>query len=218
MAETTISFLLPLSIALLPLLINGATFTIINQCSDTLWPAAVPSGGGTQLNSGQTWTIDVPAGTTGGRVWARTGCSFDASGNGHCQTGDCGGKLSCTAYGSAPNTLAEFSLNQYSNLDFFDISVIDGYNVGLDFSPASGSSSSCHGIRCASDSIITQCPSELKADGGCNNACTVFKTDEYCCNSGSCGETNYSKFFKNICPDAYSYPKDDQTSTFTCPA
>ena len=101
---------------------------------------------------------------------------------------------------------------------FFDISVIDGYNVGLDFSPASGSSSSCHGIRCASDSIITQCPSELKADGGCNNACTVFKTDEYCCNSGSCGETNYSKFFKNICPDAYSYPKDDQTSTFTCPA
>ncbi|KAL0915742.1 hypothetical protein M5K25_013196 [Dendrobium thyrsiflorum] len=211
-----ISFvLLPLAFLTLLTPLKAATFTIVNKCSYTVWAAAVPSGGGNRLNSGQTWTINVPAGTTGGRVWARTGCSFDASGNGHCQTGDCGGKLSCTAYGSPPNTLAEFSLNQYQNLDFFDISDIDGYNVGLDFSPVNPSGS-CHGIRCAAN-IIGQCPAKLKAPGGCNNACTVFKTDEYCCNSGSCGPTNYSRFFKRLCPDAYSYPKDDATSTFTCP-
>ncbi|XP_020586948.1 protein P21-like [Phalaenopsis equestris] len=217
MAATILLLLLPLSfLSLLPPL-QAATFTIINQCSDTVWAAAVPSGGGVQLNNGQTWVIDVPAGTTGGRVWARTGCSFDASGNGQCQTGDCGGKLACTAYGSPPNTLAEFALNQFSNLDFFDISNVDGFNVGLEFSPDPVGSGSCHAIRCAAD-IVGQCPAELKAPGGCNNPCTVFKTDEYCCNSGSCQPTDYSKFFKNLCPDAYSYPKDDQTSTFTCPA
>ncbi|KAD0838884.1 hypothetical protein FH972_027283 [Carpinus fangiana] len=61
------------------------------------------------------------------------------------------------------------------------------------------------------------CPNELKAPGDCNNPCTVFKTDQYCCNSGSCEPIDFSKFFKDRCPDAYSYPKDDQTSTFTCP-
>ncbi|RWV93422.1 hypothetical protein GW17_00044120 [Ensete ventricosum] len=87
-------------------------------------------------------------------------------------TGDCGGVLACTAYGSPPNTLAEFALNQFNNLDFFDISLVDGFNVPMDFSPTSGG---CRGIRCAADI------------NGQN------------------------------CPDAYSYPKDDQTSTFTCP-
>jgi hypothetical protein len=48
----------------------------------------------------------------------------------------------------------------------------------------------------------------------------VFKTDQYCCTgsaANNCGPTDYSKFFKGLCPDAYSYPKDDATSTYTCP-
>ncbi|XP_065016582.1 protein P21-like [Musa acuminata AAA Group] len=204
-----------LSFLLLPLLFvvsHAATFDIVNQCSFTVWAAAVP-GGGRQLDPSQTWTINVNPGTTGGRVWARTDCSFDGSGSGSCQTGDCGGLLECQGYGTPPNTLAEFALNQFQNLDFVDISLVDGFNVPMDFSPTSGD---CRGIRCSAD-INGQCPAELRAPGGCNNPCTVFKTDEYCCTSGSCGPTNYSMFFKNNCPDAYSYPKDDATSTFTCP-
>ncbi|RWW58670.1 hypothetical protein BHE74_00034444 [Ensete ventricosum] len=170
-------------------------------------------GGCRQLDPGQSWTNEVSPGTASCRVWARTGCSFDGSGHGSCETGDCGGLLECQAYGSPPNTLAEFSLNQDNNNDFIDISLVDGFNVPMDFSPTTGG---CRGIRCAAD-INGQCPSELKASGGCNNPCTVFKTDEYCCNSGSCSATDYSKFFKNLCPDAYSYPKDDATSLFTCP-
>ncbi|XP_072958423.1 protein P21-like [Typha angustifolia] len=204
-------FLFPLF--LLVSLSTAATFTVINQCSYTVWAAAVP-GGGRQLNSGETWVLNVNAGTTGGRIWARTGCSFDGNGNGQCQTGDCGGKLACTAYGVPPNTLAEFGLNQFDNLDFFDISQVDGFNVPMNFLPTSGSCSK--GPHCSAD-VTSQCPSALKAPGGCNNPCTVFKTDEYCCNSGTCGPTEYSKFFKNLCPEAYSYPKDDPTSTFTCP-
>ncbi|CAI9784552.1 unnamed protein product [Fraxinus pennsylvanica] len=193
---------------------RAATFVIRNNCPFTVWAAAVP-GGGMQLNNGQTWTINPGAGTKGARIWARTGCNFDGSGSGrgHCQTGDCNGLLRCQAYGVPPNTLAEYALNQFNNLDFFDISLVDGFNVPMDFSPTGGCA---RGIRCTAD-INGQCPKELKAPGGCNNPCTVFKTDQYCCNSGNCGPTNYSKFFKVRCPDAYSYPKDDQTSTFTCP-
>ncbi|OWM63955.1 hypothetical protein CDL15_Pgr006181 [Punica granatum] len=144
---------------------NAAQFGVTNNCPYTVWAAAVP-GGGRRLNHGETWALDVPAGTNRGRIWARTSCQFDASGMGKCMTGD-------------------YRCNRV--------------------------------IRCTAD-IIGQCPEELKAPGGCNDACSVFKTDEYCCNSsGSCGPTDYSRFFKDRCPDAYSYPRDDATSTFTCP-
>ncbi|KAG9145051.1 hypothetical protein Leryth_018341 [Lithospermum erythrorhizon] len=193
---------------------NAAHFEIRNNCRFTVWAAAVPTGGGKQLNSGQTWNIDVPAGTARARIWARTGCSFDGSGRGRCQTGDCNGLLNCQAYGAPPNTLAEFALNQYMNQDFVDISLVDGFNVPMDFSSAS--SGCTRSIKCTAD-INGQCPNQLKTLGGCNNPCTVFKTDNYCCNSGNCGPTDYSRFFKTRCPDAYSYPKDDPTSLFACP-
>ncbi|CAI9784550.1 unnamed protein product [Fraxinus pennsylvanica] len=83
----------------------------------------------------------------------------------------------------------------------------------MDFSPTGSHAS---GIRCTAD-MNGQCPNELKAPEGCNNTCKTFKTYEYCCNSGNFGPTNYSKFFKDRWPNAYSYPKDDQTSMFTCP-
>ncbi|KAE7996228.1 hypothetical protein FH972_000967 [Carpinus fangiana] len=194
-------------------LVHAARFDITNNCPFTVWAGAVP-GGGKQLNRGQTWSLNVNAGTKGARIWPRTGCNFDSSGRGRCQTGDCGGLLQCQGYGVPPNTLAEYALNQFNNLDFFDISLVDGFNVAMDFSPTSNGCT--RGIRCTAD-INGQCPSQLKAPGGCNNPCTVFKTDQYCCNSGNCEPTNFSRFFKDRCQDAYSYPKDDQTSTFTCP-
>ncbi|KAL5840254.1 hypothetical protein ACOSQ4_012862 [Xanthoceras sorbifolium] len=157
---------------------------------------------GRQLDSSQTWRIDVNPGTTGTRIWPRTKCSFNAAGQGGCETGDCNGLLECRGYGRPPNTL-----------DFFDISLVDGFNVPMDFNPVSGS---CRGIGCVAD-INGQCPNPLRAPGGCNNPCTVFGTDQYCCNSGNCGPTDFSRFFKQRCPDAYSFSKDDQTSTFTCP-
>ncbi|XP_031499872.1 protein P21-like [Nymphaea colorata] len=193
---------------------RSANFEIRNQCSYTLWAAAVP-GGGQQLDPGQSWNLFVNPGTKMARIWARTGCNFDGSGHGSCQTGDCGGVLACQAFGQPPNTLAEYALNQFNNLDFFDISLIDGFNVPMAFNPVSGS---CKGITCNAD-IVGQCPNELRVPGGCNNACTTFKQDQYCCTgsaANNCGPTNYSQFFKDRCPTSYSYPKDDATSTFTC--
>ncbi|KAM3321838.1 protein P21-like [Capsicum chacoense] len=193
---------------------EATTFDIRNNCPYTVWAASVPVGGGRQLNGGETWAIEVPAGTSQARIWARTGCNFDGSGRGRCETGDCNGLLQCQSFGQPPNSLAEYALNQYNNLDFFDISLVDGFNVPLEFNPTSNGCT--RGIRCTAD-INGQCPNELRAAGGCNNPCTVYKTDEYCCNSGNCGPTPLSKYFKDRCPDAYSYPKDDQTSTFACP-
>jgi hypothetical protein len=195
-------------------LAHAARFDITNNCPFTVWAGASP-GGGRQLNQGQTWPLDVNAGTTHARIWPRTGCSFDGSGRGRCTTGDCGGLLQCQGYGAAPNTLAEFALNQFNNLDFFDISLIDGFNVAMEFGPSNGCTTRSR--RCTAD-INGQCPSMLRANGGCNNPCTVFKTNEYCCTSGNnCQPTDYSRFFKDRCPDAYSYPKDDPTSLVTCP-
>ncbi|XP_038905374.1 protein P21-like [Benincasa hispida] len=193
------------------------TFTVLNNCSYTVWAAANP-GGGRRLDSRQTWFLNLrPTGTTTGRIWGRTNCKFDSSERGSCETGDCGGVLRCQTNGSPPNTVAEFALNQISDLDFFDISLVDGFNIPMEFRPTSNGCS--NSIRCTAD-INGQCPLALKVAGGCNGPCTVFQTEEYCCitNRENCGPTGYSKFFKERCPDAYSYPTDDATSTFTCPA
>jgi hypothetical protein len=112
-----------------------------------VWPAAIPVGGGTQLDPGQTWTVDVPAGTTG-RFWGRTGCSF-SSGSGHCDTGDCAGALNCTVSGQPPTTLAEFTIGGGpSARDFYDISVIDGYNLPMAFSCSTGVGLVCTNPTC----------------------------------------------------------------------
>ncbi|KNA04280.1 hypothetical protein SOVF_201090 [Spinacia oleracea] len=199
--------------SLIATLTHAATFTVTNRCSYTIWAGAVP-GGGKQLNSGDTWVVTANPGQTGGRIWPRTGCTQTGPDGLRCITGDCGGKIQCTSYGQPPNTLAEYGLRQFNNLDFYDISLVDGFNVPMSFLPVSGCG---RGPSCTVD-LIGQCPNQLKAAGGCNNPCTVFKTDNYCCNSGSCGPTDFSRYFKGKCPDAYSYPKDDASSTFTCPS
>lgn len=212
LAKIPISFLILLNLFFVSS--YAATFLIQNECTYPVWAAASP-GGGRRLNRGQSWQLSVPAGTSMARIWGRTGCTFDASGRGHCETGDCGGVLQCKGWGQPPNTLAEYALNQFGGKDFIDISLVDGFNIPMDFSPTSGK---CRGIKCTAN-INQQCPKALKTKGGCNNPCTVFKTNEYCCTKGqgTCGPTTYSKFFKSRCPDAYSYPQDDPTSTFTCP-
>ncbi|KAG8374888.1 hypothetical protein BUALT_Bualt10G0042500 [Buddleja alternifolia] len=210
--------ILPILACLLPILFFtstlAATFNIINQCRYTVWAAARP-GGGRQLDSGQSWQINVAPGTTQARIWGRTNCNFDGNGRGRCQTGDCNGLLQCQGYGQAPNTLAEFALNQFQNRDFVDISLVDGFNIPMEFSPTTNV---CRNLRCTAP-INDQCPSQLRAPGGCNNPCTVFRTNQYCCTNGpgSCSPTTFSRFFKDRCPDAYSYPQDDPTSLFTCP-
>ncbi|KAI4992442.1 hypothetical protein ZWY2020_051859 [Hordeum vulgare] len=124
---------------------RATSFSITNRCSFTVWPAATPVGGGRQLNSGETWNLDIPGGTESARIWARTGCSFNGN-SGRCSTGDCGGALSCTLSGQRPLTLAEFTLG--GAMDSYDISVIDGYNLPMDFSCSTGVALRCRDPSC----------------------------------------------------------------------
>lgn len=67
-----------------------------------------------------------------GRFWARTGCHF---GRGRCDTGDCGDSVECSGRGGAPPaTLAEFTFNGYAGDDFYDVSLVDGFNVPISVS------------------------------------------------------------------------------------
>ena len=67
-----------------------------------------------------------------GRFWGRTGCD---SGSQHCESGDCGNKLECAGAGGIPPvTLIEFTLNGWQGLDYYDVSLVDGFNVAAEVS------------------------------------------------------------------------------------
>ncbi|KAG4990108.1 hypothetical protein AAZX31_09G003500 [Glycine max] len=86
----------------------------------------------------------------------RHGCIFDSSGSGTCITGDCGGKLKCDGVGGAPPaSLAEFTLDSQEG-DFYDVSLVDGYNLPVSIFPTGGSRQ-------------------------CKSACMAFYKPEYCC-------------------------------------
>lgn len=140
-------------------------------------------------------------------------------------TGDCGGVLKCAGGGIPPVTLVEFTIaSQSTEKDFYDVSLVDGYNVGMAVK-AVGGSGDCQFAGCVSD-VTGNCPAELRVvDSGtvvaCKSACAAFNTAEYCCTGAhatpqTCPPTKYSAMFKNACPTAYSYAYDDATSTCTC--
>jgi hypothetical protein len=220
----------------------SATFTFVNNTGQTIWPGAlgnagqaIPGGGGWQLNVGESMAISVP-GTWAGRFWARTYCTFSASGSGSCETGDCGGVLACDGAGGTPNvTLAEFTLGGGTSSDFYDVSFVDAFNVPVTVAPVGGTTSSANAYQCTtagcSVNLNPGCPSALQhvdSSGNivaCLSACSEFGTDQYCC-AGAYGTpatctpstwpVDYAAYFKSSCPGAYSYAYDDPTSTFTC--
>ncbi|KAJ7959102.1 Pathogenesis-related thaumatin family protein [Quillaja saponaria] len=223
--------LLPISLILTIAISSGPKqsesariFTIVNNCKETIWPGITPgenfNGGGFPLKPRQSMVFTAPVGWSG-RIWGRTGCNFDKDGNGKCQTGACGSFLKCAASGETPASLAEFTL---AALDFYDVSLVDGFNLPMAVTAINGKGN-CSSAGCDGD-LRSSCPSELavKANGkivACRSACDVFSTDEYCCrglygNPVTCKPTYYSKKFKEACPHAYSYAYDDPTSIFTC--
>ncbi|KAJ4847326.1 hypothetical protein Tsubulata_037255 [Turnera subulata] len=205
--------------------VSGATFTFVNKCDYTVWPGILGSpkldSTGFQLTKGTSRSFQAPTGWSG-RFWGRTGCNFDDSGRGSCATADCGsGEVECNGSGAAPPaTLAEFTLGSGSQ-DFYDVSLVDGYNLPM-MVDVSGGSGDCGSTGCITD-LNLKCPSELRVEGGgaCKSACDAFGKPEYCCNGAynspaSCKPSMYSEIFKSACPRSYSYAYDDATSTFTC--
>ncbi|KAI3871746.1 hypothetical protein MKX03_011170 [Papaver bracteatum] len=139
-----------------------------------------------------------------------------------------GSQLSKTGFELASGhhhpTLLEFTLNGDGGKDFYDVSNVDGFNLPASITPQGG----CTSTECRSN-INSVCPPELsvKDAGGnvvaCKSACLALQQPQYCCTGSfntaeTCPPTNYSKIFKEACPQAYSYAYDDKSSTFTCVA
>ncbi len=213
--------------------------TFVNNVDETIWVAASPGNAPAQL-SVTGWVLP-PAGRVtitvpnrwNGRFWGRTGCHFNSAGHGRCQTGDCDGLFQCHGYGSIPATLAEYNLDAWDHLDFYDVSMVDGSNLPMYINSFGGRSKdriSSTGCSAAGCTRAVVCPKVLQvtvagAVVACISACAHFGTDQYCCRGkwssrAACNPrrwpVDYAAVFKKAEPFAYSYVYDDATSVFTC--
>ncbi|PSS31361.1 Pathogenesis-related protein like [Actinidia chinensis var. chinensis] len=221
-----------LAIFFLGTTVSATVFTLQNRCTYTVWPGTITGdggaalgGGGFALAPGASTQLHAPPGWSG-RFWGRTGCTFNDAGSGTCTTGDCGG-LQCSGGGVPPVTLTEFTLGSAGgqNKDFYDVSLVDGYNVGMGVRPSDGGSGDCQYAGCVAD-LNRNCPPELSVTSGgavvaCKSACAAFNRPEYCCTGdlstpATCSPTHYSDMFKSACPTAYAYAYDDASSTCSC--
>ncbi|KAL3580772.1 hypothetical protein D5086_018607 [Populus alba] len=179
--------------------VEPITFKFINKCRHTIWPGLLSGAGTAQLpttgfylNSGKSRTVKIPR-SWSGRVWGRTLCSQDRTGKFSCLTGDCGsGKVECLGSGAQPPaTLAEFTLNGADGLDFYDVSLVDGYNLPMLVIPKKVTRGGCGATGCLID-LNGACPKELRlspATGGkgavaCRSACEAFGDPRFCCSEG----------------------------------
>lgn len=123
------------------------------------------------MRPGQIKNLYVPNDYTAGRIWGRTNCTIDQIGMFRCETGDCGPNVEC-AWDSIqrgaqpPATLAEFTLNGWGDKDYYDVSLVDGYNVQMSIIPKSPNSDEfdqywCTSPTCDKD-LNSICPEELK--------------------------------------------------------
>lgn len=231
-----LSFFFLTKIFLLDLfLADGIQLILVNNCKESIWPGILgtaghetPHKGGFRLFSGEQTVLEVPH-KWSGRIWPRQGCCFNqTTSKGSCLTGDCAGLLQCNGVGGVPPaTVVEMTLGTMeSSLHYYDVSLVDGFNVPVSMAPV-GSSAGCGVAACEADLNIC-CPTNLivKRQGkvvACKSACIAAKSDRYCCtgefaNPKSCKPTIFSTLFKAICPRAYSYAYDDSTGLKTCRA
>ncbi|KAF2757009.1 Osmotin, thaumatin-like protein [Pseudovirgaria hyperparasitica] len=277
-----------------------------NNCEDDVYPAVLtqhgqgPDKSGFKLEPGETFK-QIVSGDWQGRMWGRTNCSFnddgtgpaDASGSGRgkaCLSGDCNGVLNCVVTGDNPATLAEFTYDGGDGLTYYDISLVDGYNIPIaivmtprdnssladippnytnpscqgtaavlaptDYDPYSGLSGDQFFLgtnssfplpfdsKASGDDVQRWCPWDLQVNppykpgngiypypddnierpafNPCFSACAKWNKDFDCCIGdygvpSKCSPGLYSRQAKKVCPDAYSYAFDDQTSTFIIP-
>ncbi|KAL1410725.1 hypothetical protein Q8F55_001667 [Vanrija albida] len=214
-------------LALLPALAaaqHARTFTVRNSCAQTLWPSFAGSAKLEQppvweLPAGETTAFSVPDNYPGMRLWARTGCVPAPTSTG----------LQCASGDDLPSTLAEFTLSTTGDwtLDFYDISLVDGFNVPMAITP---SRADCHAPRCAAN-INAVCPPQMRShvdaagvNHACAGACLSGFGDELwgnrdCCtgaygaDAALCGISgvDFYHVFKDACPDSYAYAYDEQS-------
>ncbi|CAI0438853.1 unnamed protein product [Linum tenue] len=182
----------------------AATFKLTNLCRQTIWPGLLSGANTAQLPTtgfalrpGKSRTIPIPAGWSG-RIWGRTLCSTGADGKFTCLTADCGsGKIECGGSGAKPPaTLVEFTLNGADGLDFYDVSLVDGYNLPMLAFPQKVTRGGCGATGCLID-LNGACPKELKY--ACTRSYSYAYDDKT--STYTCANTDYTIVF---CPRPYT--------------
>ncbi|KAJ8663857.1 hypothetical protein O0I10_000132 [Lichtheimia ornata] len=213
---------------------------VSNNCKDTLKVGVSTngqSGGGDSfdLSPGSSQTI-TKSDHWGGRVWgAHCGDGGGGGGGGGGNNKTSGGGNSkrdgggghCSGGADNPASLAEFFFKGMGGHDYYDISLVDGYNLPMTINPdKSGGGNGKY--KCGSPSCdVPSCPKEYAVKDssgkvtGCKSSCSATNSDEHCCKGKyddpkTCKPDKQSENVKKTCPDAYSFAYDDQTSTFNC--
>ncbi|KAK6352941.1 hypothetical protein TWF696_004936 [Orbilia brochopaga] len=152
----------------IPPISENRTITVVNNCSFPVYPAFLTTNGtgpyttGFHLAANHRRSVHVGPDWSG-RLWARTNCSFHLSNattstiirpvidnitipagqklTGGCLTGDCGPAIQCLLSGLAPTTLAEFTITGYNQQTYYDISLVDGYDLDMKITPSHNSPS-----------------------------------------------------------------------------
>lgn len=191
---------------------------IRNHLTRELW-VEVQSGGTSPLKSdgfilapAADTVYEVPNVWKASRLWGRTDRK---------QTG--------------PATLIEWTMGKR---DWYDISLVDGYNLPITITPVPGTYTTidstdpfqCGTISCSED-LLASCPEDLRKTDAlglttqCLSACARWNKDEYCCRGdydtdSTCTpdawEKDWPRLFKAACPTAVTYAFDDSSDTFVC--
>uniref|UniRef100_A0A0D9VRT5 Thaumatin-like protein n=1 Tax=Leersia perrieri TaxID=77586 RepID=A0A0D9VRT5_9ORYZ len=84
---------------------GAVTFTFVNRCTGTVWPGILSNAGsarmdptGFELPPGAARAVPAPTGWSG-RLWARTGCTQDATGKVLRAVGGAACRSACDAFG-----------------------------------------------------------------------------------------------------------------------
>jgi len=217
------------------------TFTVTNACPFTIWPATftdlnvgsdVPDfATGWEAGPSSSVSFSVPDDWKSGRIWGRRNCDFSSNpGPNSCLDGGCNGGLICdpnTGTGVPPATVAEWTLQGDGNQDFYDVSLVDGYNLPMEITNNVG----CPTASCPVD-LGPNCPAELKgpfdSNGipvGCKSACDADLDGDVTNSSNCCsGDHNtlatcpssgvqFYSYFKDNCPNSYAYAFDEPSGT-----
>lgn len=154
-----------------------------------------------------------------GRVWAQESC--DAPEN-------------CMQAGASnPVSLAEFKMSGANDVDYYDVSFVDGFNLPvrvepinlINDHPVSSDPQHCQATFCNN---MPECPADLRFQRtktwmACQSACSRYRQDEYCCTGEhnkpeTCTTNHFARAIKAVCPDVYTYPYDDEFSVYACQA
>ncbi|KAE9390917.1 Osmotin, thaumatin-like protein [Gymnopus androsaceus JB14] len=204
MAQEALKLTSSLVLALAAANVADQHLSVVNKCHESVFLFTQTSTGtisnDVTLAAGATHNMGISK-NWDGAINVGTGCN---SGGSKCTTGG------PTWDGNSPFSRAEFNFAAIPGKVTYDISLIYGYNVGMEISTGD---KSCEAFACT---ISSGCPVSGPS-GSCFSPCC---SSAHACAGGAlpsggggcidnAGPGPHSKFYYTTCPNAYAFPDND---------